>query len=114
MRELEVTLLSLEKQLMHYRIKDFKTILSEDFREFGTSGKVYDKTKQLSFVNDEGIAGIPFIITNFNAKLLSQNIAHVTYQTESKSNGSKSLRSSIWRYENKQWCLYFHQGTPTI
>lgn len=88
---------------MHYRIKDFKTILSEDFREFGTSGKVYDKTIQLSFVNDEGISEIPFIITNFHVELLSHNIAHVTYQTESKSDGS-----------NAKWCLYFHQGTRTI
>ena len=105
--------MALEKQLMHYRVKDFETVLSEDFREFGTSGRVYDKTKQLSFVNAKGIADIPFIITNFHAELLSENIAHVTYQTESKSDGSKSLRSSIWRYENAQWCLYFHQGTRT-
>jgi hypothetical protein len=112
--ELEAMLLTLEKQLMYYRIKDFKTILSEDFREFGTSGKVYDKTIHLNFVNDEGIAEIPFIITNFHVELLSQNIAYVTYQTESKSDGSKSLRSSIWRDENTQWFLYFHQGTQTI
>lgn len=63
---------------MYYRIKDFKAILSEDFYEFGTSG-IVDKTTQLNFINDEGIAEIPFIVTNFHAKLLLQNIVHVTY-----------------------------------
>ena len=114
MGELETILLTLEKQLMHYGISDFKTILSEDFREFGTSGKVYDKTRQLSFVNEEGVTEIPFIITNFHVKLLATNIAHVTYHTESIVDGVKSLRSSIWRHENTQWCLYFHQGTRTV
>lgn len=58
------------------------------------------------------------MITNFHVALLSENIAHVTYQTESRSDGSKSLRSSIWRYESTQWRLYFHfhfhQGTRTM
>ncbi|WP_258561197.1 hypothetical protein [Bacillus aquiflavi] len=42
MRELEVTLLTLEKQLMYDRMNDFKTILSKDFLEFAPSGKVYN------------------------------------------------------------------------
>lgn len=114
MIELETTILNLEKQLMYYRLHDFETILSEDFIEFGTSGKVYDKTSQLSFVNEKGLTEIPFIITNFCVNLLSENIAHVTYQTESIVDGFKSLRSSIWRYENTRWYLYFHQGTRTL
>lgn len=114
MIELETTLLTLEKQLMYYRLHDFETILSEDFIEFGTSGKVYDKTSQLSFVNEKGLAEIQFIITNFCVNLLSENIAHVTYQTESIADNSKSLRSSIWRYKNTHWSLYFHQGTRTV
>ncbi|MBS4207550.1 DUF4440 domain-containing protein [Bacillus sp. FJAT-50079] len=114
MRELEATLLTLEKQLMHARLKDYKTILSEEFCEFGTSGKVYDKNAQLSLIDDEGKVENPYIITSFHVKSLSQHSAHVTYHTESKSNGSKSLRSSIWRYEHTRWYLYFHQGTRSI
>lgn len=114
MIELKTTLLNLEKQLMYYRLHDFETILSEDFIEFGNSGKVYDKTSQLSFVNEKGLTEIPFIITNFYVNLLSENIAHITYQTESIVEGSKTLRSSIWRYENTRWYLYFHQGTRTL
>lgn len=114
MIELETTLLNLEKQLMYYRLNDFETILSEDFIEFGTSGEVYDKTSQLSFINEKGFTEIPFIITDFCVNLLAKNIAHVTYQIESKVGGSKSLRSSIWRYENSRWYLYFHQGTRTL
>lgn len=113
MTELETTFLNLEKQIMYYRLNDFETILSEDFIEFGTSGKIYDKTSQLGFINEEGLTEIPFIITNFCVNLLSEKIAHVIYQTESIADGSKSLRSSIWRHENTRWYLYFHQGTRT-
>ena len=99
---------------MYYRLHDFETILSEDFIEFGTSGEIYDKTAQLSFINEKGFTETPFIITNFCVNLLSKNIAHVTYQKESKVGGSNSLRNSIWRYENSRWYLYFHQGTRTL
>ena len=112
--EIETTLLILEKQLMYYRLYDFETILSEDFIEFGTSGKVYDKKSILSLANEKGLTEIQFIITDFCVNLLSKNIAHVTYQTESIADSSKSLRSSIWRYENTHWSLYFHQGTRTV
>ena len=99
---------------MHYRLHDFETILYESFFEFGTSGKIYDKSSILSLVNEKGLTEIPYIITKFNVNLLSENIAHVTYQTESLVDSSKSLRSSIWRYENTCWYLYFHQGTRTL
>ena len=45
MRDLETTLLNLEKQLMYYRLHDFETFLTEDFIEFGTSGEIYDKNR---------------------------------------------------------------------
>ena len=99
---------------MHYRLHDFETILCEEFIEFGTSGKVYTKTSQLSFLHEQGLTEIQFQITNFLVNLLAENIAHVTYQTEAIKDGSKSLRSSIWRYENTSWHLYFHQGTRTF
>lgn len=101
---LKKTLHCLEKQLMHYRLQDFEERLSPDFREFGTSGTVYDKASILQLVTEQGIANIPFEISNF----------HVAYETTSLIDGTISLRSSIWRYELDRWQLYFHQGTRTF
>lgn len=117
MKELEdrVTyFLHLEKTLMHGRLDDFKESLSNDFVEFGTSGRMYNKEMQLNLVDTKGSAACPFIIKNFSVQQLAPTIVHITYQTETIDNGSKSNRSSIWKYEHEKWRLYFHQGTPTI
>lgn len=111
---LKKTLHCLEKQLMHYRLQDFEERLSPDFREFGTSGTVYDKASILQLVTEQGIANIPFEISNFHVASLSDTTAHVTYETTSLIDGTISLRSSIWRYERDRWQLYFHQGTRTF
>jgi hypothetical protein len=111
MNDMTETFYELEQTLMHYRKKDFEQLLAEDFQEFGTSGMRYNKETQLSFINETGISEIPFKIMDFQVHLLAPNLAHVTYQTESIEHGTKSLRSSIWRFENACWQMYFHQGT---
>lgn len=117
MKELEDRVdyfLHLEKTLMYGRLDDFKELLSNDFVEFGTSGRMYTKEMQLNFVDSKGLATCPFTIQNFSVQQLSSNIVHITYQTEAIDSGSRSNRSSIWKYEHEKWRLYFHQGTPTI
>lgn len=42
-QELCEQILKLEKQLMHYRKADFENILADNYREFGSSGTMYDK-----------------------------------------------------------------------
>lgn len=102
-----------ETKLMHYRLEDFKALLADDFIEFGTSGNKYDKAIFLEQVSEPGIDEIPFTVSDFKVQQLAENVAHVTFKTESKEDGKKSLRSSIWRYDQLHWKLYFHQGTRT-
>lgn len=112
--ELEQTLLALELRLMHYRKADFEKILAEDFTEFGTSGTVYDRASMLdSFVGDAGVPEPPFDVRDFHVRELAPGLAHATYVTEARSDGAKSLRSSLWRHGGSGWQLYFHQGTRT-
>lgn len=117
MKELEYRVdyfLHLEKTLMYGRLDDFKELLSNDFVEFGTSGRIYNKEMQLDFVDTKGLAICPFTIHHFSVQQLAPHIIHITYQTEAIDSGSRSNRSSIWKYEHEKWRLYFHQGTPTI
>lgn len=48
-KELHEIILNLEKQLMHYRKEDFEKLLANDYIEYGSSGKKYDKSLQLIF-----------------------------------------------------------------
>lgn len=111
---LEEQFLTLEKTLMLYRQSDFEKLLSEDFTEFGSSGKKYDKINQINFLNDTtSLKNIPFIISDFKVNQIASNIVHTTYCTQSIETKKKSLRSSIWEFNKYGWQMYFHQGTPT-
>ncbi|MGR6127055.1 nuclear transport factor 2 family protein [Paenibacillus sp. SER-28] len=113
-KELQEIILNLEKQLMHYRKEDFEKLLANDYIEYGSSGKKYNKSLQLIFLNNRApLNYIPFMITNFKIKLLSSEFVHTTYCTESIDDGNRSLRSSIWKLNDGQWQMFFHQGTPT-
>ncbi|AZH29923.1 DUF4440 domain-containing protein [Paenibacillus sp. M-152] len=113
-KELEDIILNLEKQLMHARREDFERLLADDYIEYGSSGRKYDKSMQITFLKGKfPLDYIPFVITDFNIKVLSSDFVHATYCTESIDTGNKSLRSSIWKLNEGQWQMIFHQGTPT-
>ena len=105
--------LNLEQTLMYYRKKDFEDLLAEDFCEFGSSGRIYDKEIQLSYVTEHGCDEIQFNIVDFEVIELTDCLVQARYKTEHKQTGKKSLRSSLWRLENNQWRMFFHQGTLT-
>lgn len=82
-------------------------LLADDFREFGSSGRVYDKSAIIELLRTEAIASDPkMTVENFVVRELSPNAALVTYLA-SKS----TLRSSIWRLSDSRWEMIFHQGT---
>lgn len=105
--------LNLEQTLMCYRKKDFEDLLAEDFCEFGSSGRIYDKEIQLSYVTEHGCDEIQFNISDFEVIELTDCLVQARYKTEHKQTGKKSLRSSLWRFKNNQWQMFFHQGTLT-
>ena len=53
-------ILNFEQTLMYYRKKDFEGLLADDFCEFGSSGRIYDKEIQLSSVTEYGCNEIQF------------------------------------------------------
>lgn len=113
------TLFSLEK-ILSGRIGDTTTrshadILSDDFREFGRSGKIWNKTEILATMRQEA-GRDPADITEFQMQNLTDDVILVTYRSERKDPKGKVQRTnrcSIWRLDpDQQWRMVFHQGTP--
>ena len=85
-------------------------LLSEDFREFGASGIVWDRATILETLSAE----ISETITseNFECQRLSSDLALLTYVAANPAR--KTLRSSLWRLEGDRWRILFHQGTVIL
>jgi hypothetical protein len=82
-------------------------LLADDFIEFGSSGRVYNKMAVIELLRTEAVAADQKItVEKFVVRELSPNVALVTYLF-SKS----TLRSSIWRLSDSRWQMIFHQGT---
>ena len=93
--------------------RDFmERVLAEDFVEFGRSGRVYQRIDTLLAPVQSIQAAIP--LPNFNVRLLTKDIAQVTYNSEITVDGIVQIgrRSSIWSRSTAGWVLRFHQGTP--
>ena len=90
------------------------SLLTDDFVEFGSSGRTYDKRTVIAGLANE--LAIDRSISNFKMYPLADGVALVTYIALSRGGPSEaprqSLRSSIWRREGAEWKMAFHQGTP--
>jgi hypothetical protein len=85
-------------------------LLSEDFREFGASGRIWDRATLLDTLSAEP----PYPITSesFACQRLSSHLALLTYVATNPAR--KTLRSSLWRLEGDRWRILFHQGTVIL
>ena len=107
---LENEIRELEDQLANPAVRAsvdaLERLVSDDFVEFGSSGRVYTKRD----VIDQMLAkpGISVSVADFRVSVLSPDVALATYRTQG------SLRSSIWRREGEHWRIVFHQGTPIV
>lgn len=107
--------LQLEEALLRANAKNIgeaANLIADDFREFGSSGRVHTKSDVLEYLK------LPrdskWQIEEFEVQILSPEAALVTYRIiETKPNGETktSMRSSIWQQRDETWQLVFHQGT---
>lgn len=114
----------LEMQLLQPNIRqsrdELDRLFAEDFVEFGSSGRVYDKeTAIASMIGEQQTPQYVFDaeIHDLKVKPLAPDLVLATYRLKVVSHTlqrkSFSLRSSIWKHEDGKWRLVFHQGTPT-
>lgn len=110
LRFLEESLLQPEIRRDRARVAE---LLAEDFLEYGSSGRVYDKSRVLNELTAEPPHRIH--LTDFHAKPLAPDLCLVTYRTVRPEGppqpGSCILRSSIWVRRDSRWQIVFHQGT---
>jgi len=113
LRELEESLL--DTAVRHDR-KRLRSMLAENFIEFGSSGRAWTRNSIIELLSRE-TAFFPPDIEDFRCDFLSDDVALVTYRTVRTDPNSgevlASLRSSIWTSEAGSWRMRFHQGTRT-
>lgn len=113
--EVAALLQSLEEQLLEPATRTnpaaVATLLADDFREFGASGRIFTKPEILA----ELAAELPSTITltDFTCTRPSLDVALVTYRSTRNHAAHTSLRSSLWILRNGRWQMLFHQGTST-
>jgi hypothetical protein len=109
--DLTTHLISLELQLQDSSTRKdpaaIGELLSKDFREFGASGRIWDRATLLETLSAEP----PYPITSesFECQRLSSHLVLLTYVASNPAR--KTLRSSLWHLEEDRWRVLFHQGT---
>ncbi|MDZ8261681.1 nuclear transport factor 2 family protein [Nostoc sp. ChiQUE01b] len=111
-RELEERLLQPD---VRKSAKDIMDLLADEFIEFGSSGRVFNKQQIIESLQNEPIQSLTQrLITEFKTLVLATGVVLVTYRIVRYISGEQpvhSLRSSIWKLNNDQWKMIFHQGT---
>jgi hypothetical protein len=109
---------TLEEKLLNPDVRNSSSelaeLLSDDFMEIGSSGKVYYKEEVINTLQKKIACTI--IMENYNSIQLTTGIVLITYKAV-KINEPGSLRiissrSFIWQLSGNKWQIVFHQGTP--
>ncbi len=101
---------SLWKRETRFDQEYIQNILSDDFFEFGRSGKRYTRAETLSQASQEIHAQFP--LKEFQVHEISSTVFLVTYISEVQyENLEIGNRSSLWEKTPEGWKLRFHQGT---
>jgi hypothetical protein len=117
MASLAEQLLACEKKLLDPILRrnpeKLASLLDDDFVEFGSSGRIYDKRQVLYHLSRQVPAVLA--IQEFRVFELGPDAALVTYRARADSGKGRdekySLRSSVWVQRAGEWKLIFHQGT---
>ena len=105
LHDLEMELLDPEVRGDPQRLRK---LLTDDFVEFGSSGRVYQKQMLIEMMANEQHA--PVLIRDFAVRRMGSETALVTYRSVGQS-GQEARRSSVWVKADSTWKLTFHQGT---
>ncbi len=112
-------ILTLENELVKSEVRKssekIKELLTDDYVEYCSLGNEYHYKRGDIFQeqNDNTISN--WEIIDFNIKELSNDCILALYKIIKHNNADEkkkySLRSSIWKYTNGKWKMFFHQGT---
>ncbi|MBO0998128.1 DUF4440 domain-containing protein [Bacillus sp. SD075] len=101
-------LLQLEEKLLKSEVrtspKELSLLLKDDFFEFGSSGNIWSKN---DFLGQEGAGTVKMTLSQFDMHLLSEDTVLTTYRIFDEDKVEHTLRSSIWKYTNGRWRMFF-------
>ena len=111
-------LLNLERQLMdpvfRKNREHVSALLAEDFREFGSSGRVWTRNTTVNLLATETLPSAAEV-EDFAIQSIGLETVLVTYRavrvTAESGAPQASLRSSLWVLRENRWQILFHQGT---
>ena len=117
---LQATLLALELELLSPAVRDSDTrlneLLAQEFVEFGSSGKIFDKRSIISMLI-HSTATERFEVQDFRLVSSNQHQGLAVYTCSAYAESGEVLRlsnrSSFWVLRDARWQLLFHQGTKT-
>ena len=121
-RETQIEIRALEERLANpgpgESRESLAPLFATGFREFGSSGRVFDAATVLGALG--GVAQrpsrAPISLEGFRMERVAPNVILATYLAHVPPGpGWKppTLRSSLWRKRDGRWQIAFHQGTPT-
>ncbi len=118
--ETVAALRSLEQALLDPAIRRDRAqvgaLLADDFIEFGSSGRVWNRQQIIELLSLEAPRKI--VIRKFECRKIAEGVVLATYRAEERKPEigplTSSLRSSLWVNEDGKWLMQFHQGTPII
>lgn len=113
----EEELLELEERLLDPQFRRNRAavsaLLADEFIEQGSSGGVFDRRQILDLLESED--PVRMLLANFQARMLSPEIALVRYRTTHPDGppepNASFLRCSLWVCREGRWQIIFHQGT---
>jgi hypothetical protein len=112
-KSLKEHLYQLEKRLLEPKVRlnpsELEKLLADGFFEFGSSGNVWYKD---DFV-EAGLGVRKMTLYDFDIHPLSEDVVLTTYRVKDETRRQHTLRSSIWKFIDGRWQMFFHQGTPT-
>jgi len=89
------TLFKLEKSLATFESEKIaKSVLTDDFIEYVSSGKIYNKRDVIEAYKN--FSGINHIIIDFAIEFLSDTVVKTSFK--SSFDNKKALRTSIWKF----------------
>jgi hypothetical protein len=112
LKSLEETLLDLA---VRKNSEQVSALLADDFLEFGSSGRTFDKASILEDLRNEPLHQTAHL-SDFVIRPLAPEVVLVTYRTTRQDSSGQIIhqaqRSSIWINRDGTWQITFHQGTP--
>ncbi len=121
-RETQMEIRALEERLANPGPGDspesLAAIFAADFREFGSSGRVFDTETVLGALGTvaQRPSRAPISLEGLRMERVAPNVVLATYLARVPAGpGWKppTLRSSLWCKREGRWQIVFHQGTPT-